>query len=43
MVDSGSNILFSAKDDVLLLLETIVAKEAKNEFDCLGKPLGCSF
>ena len=43
MVDSGSNILFSAKNDVLLLLETIVAKEAKNEFDCLGKPLGCSF
>ena len=43
MVDSGSNILFSAKNDVLLLLETIVAKEAKSEFDCLGKPLGCSF
>ena len=43
MADSGSDIVSSAKETVLSLLETIVAKEAKNEFDCLGKPLDCSF
>ncbi|MBR5156279.1 MAG: hypothetical protein IKW59_00745 [Clostridia bacterium] len=43
MVDSGSGTKSSAKGFALSLLETIVAKEAKNEFDCLGKPLGCSF
>ena len=42
MADSGSDIAASAKAVVLSPLETIVAKEAKNEFDCLGKPLGCS-
>jgi len=42
LADSGSNIRPSAKGFVLLLLETSIAKEAKNELDCLGKPLGCS-
>ncbi|MBQ4515709.1 MAG: hypothetical protein II978_02855 [Clostridia bacterium] len=43
MADSGSDTKTSAKDFVLSLLETMVAKEAKNELDRLGKPLGCSF
>lgn len=42
MADNGSDIGFSAKKPTLSPFETIVAKEAKNEFGCLGKPLDCS-
>jgi len=43
LADSGSDAKPSAKGSALLLLEISAAKEAKNERDCLGKPLGCSF
>ena len=43
LADSGSDTVLSAKRTALSLLETNAAKEAKNEFDCLGKPLDCSF
>ena len=43
LADSGSDTRPSAKGIALSLLETSIAKEAKNEFDCLGKPLDCSF
>jgi len=43
LADSGSDLKSSAKGFGLLLLETSVAKEAKNVCDCLGNPLDCSF
>ena len=37
MVDSGSDIIFLAKEVMLLLLETIFAKESKNKLSSSGK------
>ena len=42
IADSGTNAVASAKAKALLPREIMLAKEAKNERDCLGKPLGCS-
>ena len=42
MADSRSDTCSSAKGLVLLLFETMAAKEAKDGPGCMGKPLGCS-